>query len=206
MKAILYKATGETSGKIDLPEALFANEVNQELIHRLLLLQLANRRHSIAHTKTRWERRWSTRKIYRQKGTGNARMGSNRSPIRKKGWVAFGPRNNSNFTIRMNKKERRTALLSLLSDKAINNKVKVVEDFKWKDLKTKSMQALVDTAKLDFPLFVLTSEENIANKALKNVFHSRTVNAGYLNPHDILKFKDLVFTESSLKKVTEIFG
>lgn len=206
MQAVLYKATGETSGNIDLPEALFARPVNQELIHRLLLLQLANRRHSIAHTKTRWERRWSTRKIYRQKWTGNARAWSARSPIRKKGWVAFGPRNNSNFTIRMNKKERRIALFSLLSDKALNNKVKIVEDFKWDSFKTKDMQNFVTKAWFDYPLFVLNSDEQAPKKALKNVFHSRTVNSGYLNPHDILKFRDLVFTESSLKKVTEIFG
>jgi len=97
MKTKVYDLKWTETGTTTLNKDVFGIEVNEDLIHRALILQLANARVAIAHTKTRGERRGSTRKLFRQKGTGRARMGSNRSPIRKKGWVAFGPRNDRNL-------------------------------------------------------------------------------------------------------------
>ena len=106
MNTNLFNQEWKVIWEIELNSSIFWLELNEWLVHRALVYQLANNRTNISHTKTRWERRWSTRKIYRQKWTGRARMGSNRSPVRKKGWVAFGPRNTVNFEITMNKKER----------------------------------------------------------------------------------------------------
>ncbi len=127
IEAKLYTADGKQSGTIALDSRFFERAVDMGLVHRLLLLQRANARIPLAHTKTRGERRGSTRKLYRQKGTGNARAGALRSPVRKGGGIVFGPRSNRNFTIRMNKKERRLALAMLLSDKASNAQIKVLE-------------------------------------------------------------------------------
>ena len=139
MKTNLFDQKWKEIGQVDLNKDIFGLEENEGLVHRALIYQLANDRQVVAHTKTRWERRGSTRKIYRQKGTGRARMGSNRSPIRKKGWVAFGPRNNVNFTQSMNKKERRKALFTVLSSKLANKQLLIVDKIALKEIKTKNM-------------------------------------------------------------------
>ena len=141
MKTKIYNQVGETTGDVELNESIFAVVVNDNLIHRALVYQLANARLNVAHTKTRGERRGSTRKIYRQKGTGRARMGSNRSPIRKKGWVAFGPRNNRNFTLSMNRKERRSALFSVLTSKLNDNNLIVVDGISFDKPETKKAES-----------------------------------------------------------------
>ena len=139
MKTKIFDQKWKEVWDIELNKSIFWLELNEGLVHRALLYQLANNRQGTAHTKTRWERRGSTRKIYRQKGTGRARMGSNRSPIRKKGWVAFGPRNTVNFTQTMNKKERRKALFCVLSSKLLNKQLIIVDKIDFKEAKTKNM-------------------------------------------------------------------
>ena len=144
MNTNLFDQNWKVVWEIELNASIFWLELNEWLVHRALIYQLANNRTNISHTKTRWERRGSTRKIYRQKWTGRARMGSNRSPVRKKGWVAFGPRNTVNFEITMNKKERRKAS-ACIEGKGLH---KVLNGWKWKseglfnDGPVKFMQAL----------------------------------------------------------------
>lgn len=139
MKAPLYDTNGKSKGTLELQDSHFGVTPNMGLIHRLLILQQANGRIAIAHTKTRAEVRGSTKKLFRQKGTGNARVGDRRSPTRRGGGIAFGPRNTRNFTISMNKQERRLALVSLLSLKAEKELVKIVTNLKTVGAKTKSM-------------------------------------------------------------------
>jgi len=206
MQAVLYTNTGSESGKIELDSALFGREVNTGLIHRLLVLQQANARNPIAHTKTRSDRNGSTRKLYKQKGTGQARAGDSRSPTRRGGGIAFGPLNNRNFELRMNKKERRVALVSILSSKANGNQVKVIESLSTGVSKTKDMLNIFANMNLKSAVLAVLPTDTAVFQAGRNVPTVKVIGANYLNPHDLLKFKDLVFTKESLEFVKSHFA
>ena len=206
MQAVLYTNAGVESGKIELDTAFFGREVNTGLIHRLLVLQNANARCPIAHTKTRSERNGSTRKLYKQKGTGQARAGDSRSPTRRGGGVAFGPLNNRNFELRMNKKERRCALLSILSSKASGNQVKVIEAFDKKASKTKDMIDVFAKMNLSSAVLAVLPTDAAVFQSGRNVPTVKVIGANYLNPHDLLKYKDLVFTTESLEFIKSHFA
>ncbi|MDQ1343342.1 MAG: large subunit ribosomal protein [Patescibacteria group bacterium] len=206
MEAILYNQQGLESGKVKLSKEVFGKEVLQGLIHRLLVLQQANARVSGAHTKTRSDRNGSTRKLYKQKGTGQARAGDSRSPTRIGGGVAFGPRNNRNWTLMMNKKERRLALVSLLSSKAGAKKVAVIESFSEEAAKTKTMQDIVTNMGVKSAVFAVLPEDRNAFQGGRNIPNAKFIGASYLNPKDLLKFDTLVFTKASLEKVTAFYS
>lgn len=205
MQIALYSQEWKETGKVELNDIVFAQEVNEGLIHRALVYQLANARQVVAHTKTRGERRGSTRKLYRQKGTGRARMGSARSPIRKKWGVVFGPRNVSNFSLSMNKKERRKALFSALSAKAQSGLV-IVDDIKLKEIKTKDMVKVINNLPLEGKTLVALPEKNeVLQKSASNIPTVKSLTVNYLNIHDLLKYENLLLTKSSLEKINEIF-
>jgi len=198
----MYAQNGKEKGTIELNDSVFGLESNQNIVHRALVYQLANARLNVAHTKTRGERRGSTRKIYRQKGTGRARMGSNRSPIRKKGWVAFGPRNNRNFTLSMNKKERRLAINVLLSDKVRNNKLVVLDKLSLKEIKTSAMvkvfNALPEHNKI---LLALKEKDEVIMKSANNLPNVKNLLLAYLNVKDLLKYDTLVLLKDSIEEL-----
>ncbi|MBP9779131.1 50S ribosomal protein L4 [Candidatus Gracilibacteria bacterium] len=206
MKAPLYDTLGKQKGTIDLETSHFGVTPNMGLIHRFLILQQANGRIAIAHTKHRGEIRGSTKKLFKQKGTGNARMGDRRSPMRRGGGVVFGPRNTRNFAVSMNAQERRLALLSLLSTKATSETIKVVESFATVGSKTKTMNQFLQTIAAKTPLLAVTREERSSVVGADNLINTRIVNVEYLNPHDLLKYTDLVFTEASLKHLYSHFS
>ena len=205
MKTKLFDQTWKEIWDIELNKSIFWVELNEWLVHKALIYQLANDRQVVAHTKTRWERRWSTRKIYRQKGTGRARMGSNRSPIRKKGWVAFGPRNTVNFTQSMNKKERRKALFCVLSSKLQNKWLIIVDKINFKEIKTKNMINVF--SKLPYEkniLMALPRKDKIVEKSAANLPYVKTVLDSYLNIKDLLKYKTLVLFKDSLENLNSL--
>lgn len=205
METKIYNQEGKTSGTIELNESIFAVVVNENLIHRALVYQLANARLNVAHTKTRWERRGSTRKIYRQKGTGRARMGSNRSPIRKKGWVVFGPKNNRNFTLSMNKKERRLALFSVLTSKLNSNNLVVVEGISFEEPKTKEADKFYKALPYEKNiLFGLAKKNEKIEKSSSNLPYVKTILVNYLNIKDLLKYKTLVLEKSALETLEKL--
>lgn len=206
MEAILYNQEGLESGKVKLSTEVFGKEVLQGLIHRLLVLQQANARVSGAHTKTRSDRNGSTRKLYKQKGTGQARAGDSRSPTRIGGGVAFGPRNNRNWTLMMNKKERRLAIVSLLSSKAGSKKIAVIESFNEEAAKTKTMQGIVTNMGVKSAVFAVLPEDKNAFQGGRNIPNAKFIGASYLNPKDLLKFDTLVFTKASLEQVTAFYS
>ncbi len=148
MKAPLFDIKGKQKGTVDLEATHFGVTPNAGLIHKLLILQQANGRIAIAHAKHRGEVAGSTRKMFKQKGTGNARMGDRRSPMRRGGGAVFGPRSEQNWSVAMNKQERRLALYSLLSTKASSASIKIVETFagvgektrQWLDISRQSKQ------------------------------------------------------------------
>jgi len=200
MKTKIYDQAGKTTGDVELNESIFAVVVNDNLIHRALVYQLANARLNVAHTKTRGERRGSTRKIYRQKGTGRARMGSNRSPIRKKGWVAFGPRNNRNFTLSMNKKERRLALFSVLASKLNNNNLIVVDGISFEKPETKKAESFYKALPYEKNiLFGIAQNDEALEKSSANLPYVKTILVNYLNIKDLLKYNTLVLEKASLE-------
>lgn len=205
MEALIYTQEGKENGKIVLKDELFGREVQLGLIHRLLRLQRSNARIAIAHAKKRGEVVGSTRKLYKQKGTGNARVGDARSPVRKGGGVAFGPRNDRNFTIRMNKKERRVALFSLLSSKALSENVKVIEQISTDAVKTKQMIDLTTKMNIATGILAVCPEDKNIFLAGRNIPTVKVIGVNYLNPADLLKYKDLVFTQASLEKLYAMY-
>lgn len=200
METKLYDQNGKEVGNIALSDAVFWLEVNTGLIHRALLLQLANARQNLAHTKTRGERRGSTRKIYKQKGTGRARMGANRSPVRKGGWVAFGPRNTQNYSLSMNKKERQKALFCALSAKCKEGQLVVVNSLSLEEMKTKLAQQMFSVLPIEKKALVAIAEKNeTLSKACHNLSKVKLIQSSYLNIADILKYETLVLTEDVVK-------
>ena len=205
MKTNLFDQNGSTIWEIELNESVFWLELNEGLIHRALVYQLANNRMVVAHTKTRGERRGSTRKLYKQKGTGRARAGSARSPIRKKGWLAFGPRNTVNFTLSMNRKERRKALFCALSAKLANNQLVIVDKIALADAKTKNMVTVCN--KLPYEknmLLARPSKDESIERTAANLPYVKTILADYLNIKDILKYNTLVIVKDSLDNLNKL--
>ncbi len=205
MKTKLLDQKWNEIGDIELNKSIFWLEENKGLVHRALVYQLSNNRQVVAHTKTRWERRGSTRKIYRQKWTGRARMWSNRSPIRKKGWIVFWPRNVVNFTISMNKKERRKALFTVLSSKLANKELVIVDKIAIKEIKTKNMVEVF--SKLPYEknaLLVLPKKDKILEKSSANLPYVKSLLVNYLNIKDLLKYKTLVLLKDSLDSVNSL--
>lgn len=205
MKAALYTQEGKENGTIALKDELFGREVQMGLIHRLLRLQRSNARIAIAHTKSRADVIGSTRKLFKQKGTGNARVGDARSPVRRGGGVAFGPEKTRNFTIRMNKKERRAALFSLLSSKAGDKSIKIVESFGEDAMKTKKMIDLVTKMNVTSGVFAVCPEDTGAFTGGRNIPTVKFIGVNYLNPMDLLKYNDLVFTKASIEKLYAMY-
>lgn len=190
---------------IELNKSIFWLDINEWLIHRALIYQLANDRQVVAHTKTRWERRGSTRKIYRQKGTGRARMGSNRSPIRKKGWIVFGPRNNVNFVQSMNKKERRKALFCVLSSKLKNKQLIVLDKIEFKEIKTKNMVEVFHKIPYEKnALLAIPAKNEVIEKTSANLPYVKSILVNYLNVKDLLKYNTLVLLKDSLNNLESL--
>ena len=206
MKAPLFDTHGKNKGTIDLADSHFGVTPNLGLMHRLLVLQQANGRIAIAHTKHRGEIAGSTRKLFKQKGTGNARMGDKRSPMRRGGGVTFGPRSERNFSLCMNAQERRLALLSLLSTKATAENVKIVESFGKDVTKTKGMVTFLSAMEAKKPLLAIPREEKDQIAGAWNIPELKVVNVEYLNPHSLLKYKDLVLSEAALAHLYEHFS
>ena len=206
MNIPLYLQDGTKKGEISVSKEIFEHKVNQALIHRILLLQLANKRHPIAHTLTKGEVRGGGIKPFRQKGTGNARQGSRRNPHYKGGGVAFGPRNVRNFELSASKKERRGALFGVLADKAQNGHIAALEDFVTEKPKTKTFNEMLN--KLPFPknvLFVTPGKDETFVKSSRNIPRIKSVSVNYINVADLLKYTDIVFVRDAAAQMEKIF-
>lgn len=206
MKIPLYSQDGSKKGEVTVPEEIFGQKMNEALVHRILLLQLANKRHPIAHTLTKGEVRGGGKKPYAQKHTGRARQGSSRNPHFRGGGVAFGPRNVQNFKLSASKNERRKALFCALSAKFKNNRIAALEDYVTEKPKTKMFAAMLK--KLPFEkdiLLVLPQKNELVTKSSQNIPHVKTLLVNYLNIADLLKYHDVVFLKDALPKLSEIF-
>lgn len=206
MKVDFYTAIGEVKGTVDLNELLFGAKINKDLMHRAVIMRLANAREPIAHTKTRGEIACSTRKIFRQKGTGNARRGARSTNLLRGGGVTHGPRNNVNYSKMMPKKERRAALFSSLTSKAEDKSVFGFEGCKGTAPKTRDfVSVLGKLPEAKKYLFILPEKNEVFEKSCRNIPGVKTILASYLNPYDVLLADKLYFVGDALAKTETTF-
>ncbi|MBI4235118.1 50S ribosomal protein L4 [Candidatus Peregrinibacteria bacterium] len=206
MKVDLYTQKGEKSGQIELPKEIFEVEFNGDLIHQALIRQLANQRVAIAHTKTRSYVRGRQKKPFKQKGTGQARQGSTKGPHMRGGAVVFGPLSNRNFSKEMPKKQRRKALFAALSQKARENQVIALEGYETASPKTKDMAALIKKLPIERNVLIVMPEKDLnVAKSIKNLKNAKMIIAGYINIHDLQKYRTLLLFKESVAKLKETF-
>jgi large subunit ribosomal protein L4 len=202
----VYSLTGEVVKHIEISDSVFAVPFNQAVVHQALVRQQANARQGTASTKTRGEVSGSTRKLYRQKHTGMARAGSIKSPLRRGGGIIFGPKPRS-YRQAMPKKMRRLALRCVLSAKARDGELKVVEQLKLDQARTKEMEGILAALGVDSSALIITSEpeENVV-KSARNLAGIKTLPANILNVVDILSYKMLLMTEAAVHKTEQLWG
>lgn len=207
--ANLYDGKGKSTGTVELPEAIFGQEVNGHLIWEAVRNYLANQRSGTAHTKDRSEVRGSTAKLYRQKGTGRARAGSAKSPTRYGGGTAFGPKTRDHG-YKMPKKARRAALLAALSDRAGEGNICVVDGFTPETPHTKDFRALLGGMGIaegkEKVLLVLEDYDLAVCKSARNLRNLDFIVGRELNTYQVMWADKLVMTAPALEQVKEVFG
>ncbi len=202
-----YNQNGEEIGTTDLPSELFDVKLNSDLVHQVFVSQTANRRIVIAHTKNRGEVRGGGKKPWAQKGLGKARHGSIRSPIWRHGGVVFGPRKERIFKKKIPDKMRRKALFMVLSAKARNNLLVLLDELKLAKPKTKLMTELLNRLPLKgkSSLIALPQMDKSLILAVRNIPKAAAIQAKDLNALDLLSFKYLVMPKESIKIIKETF-
>lgn len=201
MEVKVVNMTGQAVDTIELPASVFEAKINRDLMHQALVRQMANARLGTHKAKGRSEINKSTRKIYRQKGTGNARHGSRRAPIFVGGGVAHGPLPRK-YTKDMPRKMRRAALRSALSVKAGNGEIIVVDQISFDAPKTRDMVAMIDAvAKSDSALLLLPEQNENAEKSANNLQKVKALRANYLNVRDLLGHEKIVMPVAALALV-----
>ena len=205
-KVSVYNMEGSEVEKMDLNDGVFAVEVNENLVHKAVVLQLANKRQGTQSAKTRSEVRGGGRKPWRQKGTGHARQGSIRAPQWTGGGVVFAPQPRD-YSFKMNKKEKVAALKSALTAKVNEEKFFVMDSLKFDEIKTKKMVSVLDALKTEKALVVLDGEDN-DNVVLsaRNIPGVRTVYTNAINVYDILKYDNVVITKAAVAKIEEVYA
>ncbi|MBR4807678.1 MAG: 50S ribosomal protein L4 [Lachnospiraceae bacterium] len=201
----LYNMEGKEVGKIELKDEIFGVEINEHLVHKAVVAQLANKRQGTQKARTRSEVSGGGRKPWRQKGTGHARQGSIRAPQWKGGGVVFAPVPRD-YSQKMNKKEKRAALLSALSSRVADNKIIVVEDLKLDEIKTKKFAEVLKNLKVDKALVVLEEGNKNVQLSARNIPNVKTAGANTINVYDILKYNTLVLSKEVVAKIEEVYA
>jgi len=204
----VYNTTWKNVEEIKLNESIFSDDnINPSLMHEFVVMQLSNSRYNIAKAKTRWDVTSSGRKLYRQKGTGNARVWDSASPIRKWWWVAFWPTGNENYIKFMPKKQRRKALFSALTTKVKDDSILVLEKYDFDEIKTKDAVLTFNNLNLTGKktLLVIPEKNDIISRSFRNIPGVKIILANYLNPYDLLSFKKVVLLKDSLAKIEDTF-
>ena len=206
MQVPVYSLAGEVVKNIEISDRVFAVSFNQAVVHQAMVRQQANARQGTASTKTRSEVSGSGRKLFRQKHTGQARAGSRRSPLRRGGGVTFGPKPRS-YRQAMPKKMRQLALRCVLSAKARDGELMVVEQLKLPEPRTKEMVQILTALGVDSSALIVTNEpeENVV-KSARNLARIKTLPASLINVVDILSYKILLMTEAAVRKAEQLWG
>ena len=201
----VYNKEGKEVDKLELNDAVFGVEVNEHLVHMAVVAQLANKRQGTQKAKTRSEVSGGGRKPWRQKGTGHARQGSTRAPQWKGGGVVFAP-TPRDYTIKLNKKEKRAALKSALTSRVNDNKFIVVDDLNFDAIKTKNFKSVMDNLKVSKALVVLDDGNNNAVLSARNLPTVKTAWVNTINVYDILKYNTVVATKAAVANIEEVYA
>lgn len=207
MKVAVYNQEGKESGEMNLPKEIFDVQMNADLVHQVLISQTANKRQVSAHTKDRSEVRGGGRKPWRQKGTGRARAGSIRSPLWKGGGVTGGPRNEKVYEKAIPTKMRRKALFMVLSEKAKNNLLVVLDKMEMETAKTKAMANMMEKLPLakDSRLVTALNGDKKINLAARNIKKTGVTEARNLNVANLLNYKYLLISKDGIKDLEKTF-
>ena len=201
----VYNIEGKEVGTMELNDAVFGVEVNEHLVHMAVVNQLANKRQGTQKAKTRSEVSGGGRKPWRQKGTGHARQGSTRSPQWTGGGVVFAPKPRD-YSFKMNKKEKRIALLSALSSKVAESKIVVLDEFKLDEIKTKKFVEVMNNLKVENALVVLEGENKNVVLSGRNIPSVKVTATNEINTYDVLKYTTLVVTKAAVEKLEEVYA
>ena len=204
-KVAVYNMEGKEVGSMDLNDAVFGVEVNEHLVHMAVLQQLANNRQGTQKAKTRSEVRGGGRKPWRQKGTGHARQGSTRSPQWTGGGVVFAPVPRD-YSFKLNKKEKRAALKSVLTSRVQENKFIVVDELKMDEIKTKTFKGVLDNLNAEKALVVLNDMDANVIASAKNIPTVKTTQTNELNVFDVLKYNTVVVTKDAVATIEEVYA
>jgi len=205
-KVDVYDIKGKKVSDVELNENVFGIEPNEAIVHSVLVNYLANQRQGTQSTKTRAEVRGGGRKPWRQKGTGRARQGSIRAPQWIKGGIALGPKPRS-YKYRINKKEKRLAIRSLLSSKVLENTLTVVDKLELAEVKTKTMAKVLTDLKVEGKTLIILADKNdnviLSSRNLEGV---KTIGINTINVFDLLNYNRLVLPLDTVKKLEEVYA
>ena len=201
----VYNMEGKEVGTIELSDAVFGAEIKENLVHQAVVQQLANNRQGTQKAKTRSEVSGGGRKPWRQKGTGHARQGSTRAPLWTGGGVVFAPVPRD-YSFKMNKKEKRAALQSALTSKVQDNKLVVLDELKFGEIKTKNMKNVLDALKVDNALIVINPDSENVQISARNIEGVATASPSTINVYDILKYNTVIVTRSSVATIEEVYA
>ena len=201
----VYNMEGNEVGTLELNDAVFGVEVNEHLVHLAVVAQLANKRQGTQKAKTRSEVSGGGRKPWRQKGTGHARQGSTRSPQWTGGGMVFAP-TPRDYTITLNKKEKRAALKSALTDKVANAKLIVVDELKFEEIKTKNFAQVMKNLDVNNGLVVVNENDVNVMMSAKNIADVKMALPNTINVYDIMKAGKVVLTKDAVKTIEEVYA
>ena len=205
-KVDVYDIKGKKVSDVELAESVFGIEPNEAIVHSVLVNYLANQRQGTQSTKTRAEVRGGGKKPWRQKGTGRARQGSIRAPQWIKGGIALGPKPRS-YKYTVNKKEKRLAIKSILSSKVLENELVVVDSLDLKEIKTSKMAKALTNLKVEGKSLIVLPEKNEnVQKSARNIEGVKTSLVNTINVYDLLKYKNLIITLDTVKKLEEVYA
>ena len=196
---------GNEVGTIELNDAVFGVEVNEHLVHLAVVQYLANKRQGTQKAKTRSEVSGGGRKPWRQKGTGHARQGSTRAPQWSGGGIVFAPVPRD-YSFKMNKKEKRLALKSALTTRVQENKLIVLDELKFAEIKTKNMQKVLDNLKVDKALVVIADNDQNVVLSARNIADVKMAQTGTINVFDILKYNTVIVTKAAAAAIEEVYA
>ena len=205
-KIDVYNIEGKKVSDIELADSVFGIEPNEKIVHSVLVNYMANQRQGTSNTKTRAEVSGGGRKPWKQKGTGRARQGSIRSPQWFKGGIALGPKPRD-YSYRVNKKERRLAVRSVLSSKVLENNLVVVDSMNFDAIKTKNMVSALNNLKVEGKTLIVLPEKNEnVQKSARNIEGVKTSLVNTINVYDLLKYNKLILTVDAVKSLEEVYA
>ncbi|MCL2864141.1 MAG: 50S ribosomal protein L4 [Lachnospiraceae bacterium] len=201
----VYNIEGKEVGSIELNDAVFGVAVNEHLVHMAVVNQLANKRQGTQKAKTRSEVRGGGKKPWRQKGTGHARQGSTRSPQWTGGGVVFAP-TPRDYSFKMNKKEKKAALKSALSSRVLENKLIVLDEINFDEIKTKRFQDVLHKLEVNKALVVLEDGNTNVEVSARNIPDIKTARTNTINVFDVLKYNTVIVTKAAVTTIEEVYA